>query len=186
MWTSSRCSSKTQLVPCVVSAEASATLPLMLGLTHAGFGFSRMVALVEPSLSVLLFAQCKRTLRFSAWILRKTTSRFPSATALGCTSETGYGLPVAQHPAAKCTLCVEQLRARPTRPGSDATLRDHTSRDFSSLGRHRRWSPVNPGLPPPASSAPGLSQAFDGLLLQTARLSCFVQTPPIGFKEHER
>jgi hypothetical protein len=47
-----------------------------------------------------------------------------------------------------------------------------------SLWRRHCWSSVCPGLPPPASSAPGLSQASDGLLLQTARLSCFIQTPP--------
>jgi hypothetical protein len=41
-------------------------------------------------------------------------------------------------------------------------------------------------LPHSASSAPGFSQPCDGLLLHTASLSCFIQTPPVGFKEHER
>jgi len=34
----------------------------------------------------------------------------------------------------------------------------------------------------PASSAPGLSQSFDGLLLPHACSSCFVRAPPLGFK----
>lgn len=72
---------------------------------------------------------------------------------------------------------------------------NRASRGFASLGRHHRWNPV-PGLArhrgcprhqvAPASSTLGLSQTFGGLLFQTARLSCFIQTPPMGFKEHER
>ena len=37
----------------------------------------------------------------------------------------------------------------------------------------------------PASSALGFSQPFDGLLLQTHRLFCFTQAPPMGFKEQK-
>jgi hypothetical protein len=55
-----------------------------------------------------------------------------------------------------------------------------------SLWRLYRGSPVSPSLPHSASSAPGLSQPCDGLLLHTVSLSCFIQAPPIGFKEHER
>ena len=70
---------------------------------------------------------------------------------------------------------------------SRTSLRSPTPpRGFASLWRRHCWSSVYPGLPPPAPSAPGLSQASDGLLLQTAHLSCFIQTPPMGFKEHER
>ena len=47
-------------------------------------------------------------------------------------------------------------------------------------------NPYAPGFPPPALSAPGFSQPFDGLLLRTRCLSCFIQTPPMGFKEPER
>jgi len=41
-------------------------------------------------------------------------------------------------------------------------------------------------FPPPAPSVLALSQHFDGLLLQSVCLSCFIQAPPMGFKEHGR
>jgi hypothetical protein len=44
----------------------------------------------------------------------------------------------------------------------------------------------DPGFPPPAPSVLALSQHFDGLLLQSVCLSCFIQAPPMGFKEHGR
>jgi hypothetical protein len=50
------------------------------------------------------------------------------------------------------------------------------SRGLAPLWRHYQQSPVNPGLPPPASSALELSQPFDGFLLCMASLSYFIGT----------
>jgi hypothetical protein len=84
--------------------------------------------------------------------------------------------------------------AHPTGVGSGFAVprlpRFRVPRTASPLESGTRVAPsikvaLDIGLPP-ASSALGLSQTFDGLLLQTARLSCFIQTPPMGFKEHEQ
>lgn len=45
------------------------------------------------------------------------------------------------------------------------------------------WGSYVPGIPTPAPSAFRLSQPLDGLLIHTTCLSCFIQTPSMGFKE---
>jgi hypothetical protein len=104
---------------------------------------------------------------------------------LGCTSETGLCFPVphaltAEHPALR--------RRRPYAIRSTGVKRRLTRLCLLRFLVPLATSPLESGSPEtlvPASSAHVLSQDCDGLLLQTVCLFCFVQTPPMGFKEHE-
>ena len=82
--------------------------------------------------------------------LRKVTSHFSSASALGHTSETEHELLAPRHPAAKRPLCVGRPRVRPIRPGSNVALLDRASRVFVPSGD----SPLESGLP--GASTPGI------------------------------
>ena len=107
----------------------------------------------------------------------------PPAPALGCTSETGCEYPGIPFLNTRSDALRRRFVACSAQPEPNVGFASHTSRGFRSLWRHHRRSSVYPGLPPPAPSARGLSQTFDGLHLRSTRLFSFTQTPPMGFKE---
>jgi len=65
----------------------------------------------------------------------------------------------------------------------------HSTTPSMRFGPPLATSPVEfgiPGFPPPAPSALVFSQHYSGFLLQLVCLSCFIQAPPMGFKEQGR
>jgi len=154
--------------------------PLVLHLAFVGIGLSRTALWVGPSLSILVSTRRFWILRFSASRPSPASARHTHRPALGCTRVLRTQVRAFEPQGPEYVALRHALRYDP-RSGPRAHRLD-LRRDHTPLWRHHQQSPVYPGFPPPASSAPGFSQPFDGFLLCMASLSCFIQAPPLGFK----
>jgi hypothetical protein len=167
---------------------------LVLGPTLAVFGLLRRDLWKRPGPCALCLREASVAGVFRE-CPRGTTSRLPAATAFGLhlrdrvrasgSASPGLGAPALR----RVRPCGPSDRGRAwlRRTAPPEVLRP--SGGITAGVRYPGWA-QHRSCPrrrvAPASSTPGLSQAFGGLLLQTARLSCFIQTPPMGFKEHEQ